>query len=388
MIISPFTYGNTVSSHSFTNRKTELSKLHNNLVQGINTMIISPRRWGKSSLVEKAILDINRKEKGYKTVIIDLFTVNSEKDFLEVFAREIIKSSSTKWEEWIRNSKFFFKQLIPKISFGADPYSDFSLSFEWDELKRHSDEVLNLPEAIATKKGFQFIICLDEFQNIASYSGYIEFEKKMRAVWQRQKNVTYCLYGSKQHMMADIFNSPSKPFFRFGDLILLKKIEAKHWIPFICKGFEQAGKSIEKEDAEMIPLIMKNHPWYVQQLAHYTWNLTSGKASVEEIKKALDEVINANTPFYQKEIETMSPTQINLLKAIASGEVQFTSTEVMQKYKLGTPRNVLKNKKVLIKNDIIDHAEKAVSFLDPVFEIWFQKQFINPHYDKQIWNSQ
>ncbi len=122
MIISPFTYGNTVSSYSFTNRKTELSKLHNNLVQGINTMIISPRRWGKSSLVEKAILDINRKEKGYKTVIIDLFTVNSEKDFLEVFAREIIKSSSTKWEEWIRNSKFFFKQLIPKISFVADPY--------------------------------------------------------------------------------------------------------------------------------------------------------------------------------------------------------------------------------------------------------------------------
>lgn len=385
---SPFIYGNTVSSGAFTNRKTEIEKLYNNLIQGINTMIISPRRWGKSSLVEKVVNDINRKNKDRRTIIIDLFSVNTEKDFLETFAREIIKVSSNKWEEWIKNSKYFFKQLIPKISFGIDPFTDFSLSFDWEELKSHSDEVLNLPEIIAKKKNIQFIICLDEFQNIAPYPGFSDLEKKMRAIWQRQKNVTYCLYGSKRHMMTDIFNNPSKPFYRFGDMVLLNKINTKDWIRFIDSGFVKTGKVIEKTDAEIIPKLMKNHPWYVQQLAHYTWNLTGKKATVEQIKKALVEVINANTPFYQKETETISLTQLNLLKAVTFNEVRFTSTEVMQKYKLGTPRNVLKNKAILIKNDIIDNTGESLSFLDPAFEIWFKKQFFNQSYDKQIWNNQ
>ncbi len=387
MIDSPFIYGNTVSSEAFTNRRKEIKKLYNNLIQGINTMIISPRRWGKSSLVEKVVNDINRKNKDRKTVIIDLFSITSEKEFLETFASEIIKVSSNKWEEWIKNSKAFFKQLIPKMSFGVDPYSDFSLSFDWEELKSHSDEILNLPEVVAKKKNFQFIICLDEFQNIASYPGFLEFEKKMRAVWQRQKHVTYCLYGSKRHMMTDIFNNPSKPFYRFGDIIILDKISTKDWIRFICNGFSKTGKIIEKTDAEVIPKLMKNHSWYVQQLAHYTLNLTGKNATTSEIKKALVEVINANTPFYQKEIETMSATQLNLLKAVASNEIQFTSTDVMQKYKLGTPRNVLKNKAVLIKNDIVDNTGGSVSFLDPAFEIWFKKQFFNQSYEVQIWNN-
>ncbi len=385
---SPFIYGNTVSSEAFTNRKAEIKKLYNNLIQGINTMIISPRRWGKTSLVEKVVNNIKRKNKDHKTVIIDLFSVSSEKEFLETFAGEVIKVSSNKWEEWIDNSKNFFRQLIPKISFGIDPYSDFSLSFEWEELQKHSNEILNLPEVIAKKKNIRFIICLDEFQNTASYPGFLDFEKKMRAVWQRQKLVTYCLYGSKRHMMADIFNNPSKPFYRFGDIILLEKINTKDWISFIINSFAKTGKMIEKTDAAIIPKLMKNHPWYVQQLAHYTWNLTDQKATVEEIKKALEEVIYANTPFYQKEIETMSPTQINLLKAVASGKVQLTSTEVMQKYKLGTPRNVLKNKKILIKNDVIENTGNTINFLDPAFEIWFKKQFFNQSFEEQIWKKE
>ena len=112
---SPFVYGSTVSSKSFTNREKEAEKLYQNLTQGINTTIISPRRWGKSSLVEKVINDINQKEKTFKTVIIDLFSVACEEEFLEVFTREVIKASSSKWEDWVKTEKNFFKQLIPLI---------------------------------------------------------------------------------------------------------------------------------------------------------------------------------------------------------------------------------------------------------------------------------
>ena len=161
---SPFIYGTTVSVLSFTNREIESRKLKSNLLNGINTTIISPRRWGKSSLVEKVIADINKKEKLTKTIIIDLFSVGSEEEFLEKFAREVIKASSSKWQEWMASGKEFFKKLTPKLSFGIDPISDFSLSFDLQELKKNNDEILNLPEIIAQKKGIKFIICLDEFQ--------------------------------------------------------------------------------------------------------------------------------------------------------------------------------------------------------------------------------
>jgi uncharacterized protein len=377
---SPFIYGTTVSIQSFTNREVESAKLQSNLLNGINTTIISPRRWGKSSLVEKVITDINKKDKKTKTVIIDLFSVSSEEEFLEQFAREIIKASSSKWQEWMSSGKDFFKKLIPKLSLGIDPTSDFSLSFDWQELKKNSDEILNLPETIAKKRGIKFIICLDEFQNLSYFNEYLFFEKKLRACWQRHKSVTYCLYGSKRHIMTDIFNNPSKPFYRFGDIILLQKIETKKWVSFICKSFATTNKKIDEKSAGIIPLVMKNHSWYVQQLAHYTWNLTHKKATTTEIYTALKELINANTPLYQKETESISHTQLNLLKAVAKNETQFTSAAVMNKHQLGTPRNVSKNKTLLINNDIIHEINNKFEFVDPAFELWFKKQFFNQPY--------
>jgi hypothetical protein len=374
---SPFIYGTTVSNHSFTNREAESAKLQSNLLNGINTTIISPRRWGKSSLVEKVIDDINKKNKKTKTVIIDLFSVGSEEEFLETFAREVIKASSSKWEDWMSSGRDLFKKLIPKISIGIDPTTDFSLSFDWEELKKNSDEVLNLPETIANVKGVKFIICLDEFQNLASFNDYQNFEKKLRAYWQRHKSVTYCLYGSKRHMMTDIFNNPAKPFYRFGDIMLLQKIETKKWVTFICTSFADSGKQIDEKTAEMIPLLMKNHSWYVQQLAHYSWNLSHKKATLAEVNTALKELINANSPLYQKETESISHTQLNLLKAVAKGETQFTSAAVMQKHMLGTPRNVSKNKTILINSDIIHEVNGMFEFVDPAFELWFKKQYFN-----------
>jgi hypothetical protein len=380
---SPFIYGTTVSVNSFTNREKEAEKLRSNLIYGINTTIISPRRWGKSSLVEKVIHGINKKEKKVKTVIIDLFSVSSEEEFLELYAREVLKASSTKWQEWISLGKEVFKKLIPKFSMSFDQ-SDFSLSFDWKELKKYSNEILDLPEIIAKKRALKFIICLDEFQNLSNFNGYSDIEKKMRASWQRHRNVTYCLYGSKRHMMSEIFNNPSKPFYRFGDIMLLPKIERERWNSFILNSFEASGKQISEIVASKIPELMKDHSWYVQQLSHYTWNKTGKKATENEVYAALKELIQANTPLYQKEVESISGTQLNLLKAVAKEETKFTSTAVMQQYKLGTPRNVSKNKNILINNDLIHEINGIYEFLDPAFELWFKKQFFNQSYLKQI----
>ncbi|OFY07979.1 MAG: ATPase [Bacteroidetes bacterium GWF2_43_63] len=377
---TPFIYGTTVSLKSFTDREKDAEKLYNNLTEGINTTIISPRRWGKSSLVEKVMHDIKTKNKNIIAVQIDLFSASSGEEFLELFAREVIMASSTKWQDWVKAAKEFFSRLIPQITIGVDPQTDFRIGFNWAELNKYPDEILNLPERMAVKLGKPCIICLDEFQNLASFAGFAGFEKKMRSVWQRQKNATYCLFGSKRHMMTDIFNNSSKPFYRFGDIMLLNKIPTEKWVTFIVDGFKKSGKTIHPEMARKIPALMKDHSWYVQQLAHYTWQKTEKAAGLEELSAALVELLNANSPLYQKDAESISVTQLNFLKAVACNETRLTSAAVMQKYRLGTPRNVQKNRIVLMENDIIDLENGKHVFLDPAFELWFRMQYFGEKY--------
>jgi len=380
MVKSPFIYGFTVSENNFTNRENEVLSLKFNLLQGINTAVISPRRWGKSSLVEKVIDEINKEEKAVKTVVMDLFSYAREEEFLEAFARETIKASSTKWEDWVRTAKEVFKQLVPSLTIGIDPKIDFNIGFHGGDLKKHRNEILDLPEIIAKKKKVRFVICIDEFQNVASFPAFETFEKQMRAVWQRHKNVSYCIYGSKRHMMIDIFNNSSKPFYRFGDIMLLPKIKEEKWVKFIVEGFRKTGKEISENLAVKIPQLMKNHSWYVQQLSHYTWQKSNKKVTKDELNSALQELIHANTPLYHREIEGLSSTQVNLVKAIVKGENKLTSARVMNEYKLGTPRNVSKNRDSLIADDMLNQDEKKFELLDPAFELWFNKQYFKIDY--------
>jgi len=375
--LGPFIYGKTVAKFSFTNRELETEKLISNLTHGINTMLISPRRWGKSSLVEKTMGEIKANYKSHKVVMIDLFSTANQQEFLQLFAREVIKASSTKWEDWMTIGKTFFKQIVPTLSIGIDPISDFSIGFDWKELQKHPDEVLSLPERIGLSKKCKFIICLDEFQNLAEFDNYVPFEKKMRAIWQTQKSTTYCIYGSKRHMMTEIFNKTSKPFYRFGDIILLNKIKRETWATFITKNFSRTKKKISKANARLIPTLMKDHSWYVQQLSHYAWQKTKDVCSKNIIFDALNELIYANSPLYHREIEIFSKKQLNLLKAIASGEIQLSSAKTLAEYDLGTSASVNKNKKILTISDVIHEQNGNYEFLDPAFEIWFKNMFFD-----------
>ena len=372
---SPFVYGVTVSDAAFTNRENEIKRLKSNLLNNINTMIISPRRWGKTSLVEKVSKQIANKNFKIKVINLDLFATSSQREFLEIFASEIVKASSNKLDDWIDSAKNLLKSITPSISLGVEPMTDFSLQFNWNQPAKNIKEILDLPQKLAEERNIQFVICIDEFQNLASFDNFEQFEKKMRSAWQRQTNVTYCLYGSMRHMMLDIFDNSSRPFYRFGDIILLPKISTKKWIDFIVKGFANTKKEITPELAKSIAEAMDNHPWYVQQLSHYTWLNTSRKATNRNLEEAIDELLTTNSPYYLLETSSISRTQLNLLKAIANNEAQLTSKSTMDEYDLGSPNNVTKNRNVLMEKDLIHQSENDYIFLDPAFGMWFRREF-------------
>lgn len=210
----------------------------------MNTVLISPRRWGKTSLVQKACR-LAQSDK-LKIVYLDIFSCRSDRDFYDAFASAVLKQTSSKVDEWLENIKLFLSRISPKISMGADPMTDFSISLEIDPKSNDSDEILQLPEKIAQKKGCNIVVCIDEFQQIAEFKDSKTFQKRLRSVWQLQKSVSYCLFGSKKHLMNELFEKKSLPFYKFGDAIYLQKIGTTDWIDYICGRFEATGKQISK----------------------------------------------------------------------------------------------------------------------------------------------
>ncbi|MDR0829917.1 MAG: ATP-binding protein [Prevotellaceae bacterium] len=372
---TPFQYGKLAEEGNFVNRINEKKTLKTNLQSGINTMLISPRRLGKSSLVKQAMKELQVEDNLLKICFIDAFTILTEEEFYKVFVQEIIKSTSSQWKNWVNTAKEFLKSFSPRISFGNDPMMDFSIGIDFKMLKENELEILNLPEKIAKEKNIKIIVCIDEFQNLARIGSYDVLEKKMRSVWQHQQNVTYCFYGSKRHMMMDIFNSTEKPFYRFGQIMFLSKIAENEWINFIVNKFTETGKVIAPELAKNLVNEVELHSWYVQQLAHFVWNMTDNEVDNDILQQAIGQVIETNLPFFKTEAEALSATQMNFLVAVARGERNFNSKETMEKYGLGTPSNITKNKKLLQRKDFLDKTQDGFQFLDPIFKKWLLKEY-------------
>ena len=372
---SPFVFGRKAVGDKFTDRETETKHLVSNFQNRVNTVLISPRRWGKSSLVKKAC-DLVANE---KTIVIhlDAFGIRDPQDFYTLLATEVIKKTSGKVETWLENTRKFISRLSPKISFGADPFSTFELTFNMEAIEKNYRELLDLPEKIAAEKSITLIICIDEFQNTANFSEAELFHKRLRTAWQNHHSVTYCLYGSKKHMMSTLFEKQSMAFYKFGETFNLEKISEKHWIAFITERFQSTGKKISKEQAEIITRTVKSHSYYVQQLSHLTWLRTSNEVKNEIITLAIDDLLAQNANLYQLETEILSQTQLNLLKAIASGITDgYSNPEILTKYRLGTSANVSKQKKVLYDRELIDIRGNKIEFLDTAYELWFRKNIL------------
>ncbi|MCD4734984.1 MAG: ATPase [Bacteroidales bacterium] len=373
---TPFVFGKLVTGKNFTDRENELKHLKQNFISGINTILISPRRWGKSSLVKKAGDEIVRSDKKIKIVYLDMFNMRSEEEFYKSLSENVLKSVSNRIEELIANSKEFFKQFVPKITFSAGSQLEISLGLNWSEVKQQPDEILNLPERISEKKGYKIIICINEFQNLAYFEDPLAFQKKMRSFWQQHQFANYCLYGSKRHMLTEVFTSPSMPFYKFGDLLFLNKIPADFWKVFIRDRFRSTGKKISSEFALAIAFTAKEHPYYVQQLAQLCWLRTTVEVQYKTVTEATDSLVRQLSLLFQYRTESLSTTQIYFLKAMISGVIKYSSKETISDFNLGTSANVARIKSALIRKEIIDEIIPGyIEILDPIYEIWLKDYY-------------
>lgn len=376
MNATPFVYGKVADNENFTDRKQDLNYLASNFKGLINTIIISPRRWGKTSLVNKAV-DEFAKSSDYIVCKIDIFNCRTEEQFYTAFANNVLKSSFTAWEEFIAGAKKYLMRMLPKIAM-SDNSQNFELSFGID-FKDHNlsfDEILDLPQTIAKDKNKSVIVCIDEFQNINEYNDSLGFQQKLRSHWQLHNRVCYCLYGSKRHMLLNIFSDNQMPFYKFGDIHFLQKISRPDWVLFIEKRFNDTGKKITPELCGIIADKTKNHPYYTQQLSQQVWLRTTYESSAEIVNEAFDALVNQLSLLFSNIIDSLTAKQISFLVALANGEKNFSSKETLRKYDLGTSANIKNLKQVALNKDIIDILpENIIEFQDPVFEFWLKNNF-------------
>ena len=369
----PFIFGVATSGDNFTDREKETLRLVLNFQHGVNTVLISPRRWGKTSLVQKAC-SLAQSDK-LKIVYLDIFSCRSDRDFYDAFASAILKQTSSKLDVWLDHAKLFLSRISPKISMGTDPMTDFSISLEINPKSNNIDEILQLPEKIAQKKGYNIVVCIDEFQQIAEFKDSKTFQKRLRSIWQLQKSVSYCLFGSKKHLMNELFEKKSLPFYKFGDAIYLSKIETRDWIDYICRRFEATGKRISEKLAEKICQIVDNHSSYVQQLAWLVWIHTDKIATEQDLETAYQDIIDQNTPLFEKQTESLTTYQMNFLRAIIDGvHSEFTTQEILHKYQLGSSANVSIVKRALVKKELIEIEKRQVIIPDPVMAVWLKRE--------------
>lgn len=369
----PFVFGVPATGSNFTDREQETARLVMNFKHGINTILISPRRWGKTSLVRKAISKSESDD--LKIVYLDIFACRSERDFYDAFASAVLKQTSSKLEEWLQHAKMFLTRINPKISMGTDPMADFSVSLELNPDTEDVDEILQLPERIARRKGINIVVCIDEFQQIGEFKDSKAVQKRLRSVWQLQQSVSYCLFGSKKHLMNELFERRSLPFYKFGDAIYLSKIETPYWVEYIRGRFESTGKKISKELAERIAVMVDNHSSYVQQLAWLVWIHAGSEATDKDLDMAYQDLLNQNTPLFERQTENLTTYQLNLLRAIVDGHhTGFSTREMLQTYQLGTSANVSVAKRALIKQELIDTDHRQVYISDPVLQEWLRRE--------------
>ncbi len=368
-----FTYGGVAEGENFTDREDETRRLVANFEHGVNTLLVSNRRIGKTSLVRR----VRELVDGGKVAVVylDVFDCRSEYDFYNKLASAVLRQTATKAEALLQNVRSFLGSVSPKITLSPDPTTEFAVSLGLAPRECPPERVLDLAERIAKKLKKRIVVCIDEFQQVGEFPDSLQVQKRLRGAWQLQQHVSYCLFGSRKHLMTEMFQNRSMPFYQFGDAVFLDTIPAEKWIPFIRGKFRKQKMSISEEVAGRICEAVRCHSSYVQQLSWLVMLRTDREATAETVERAVEELVEQNSALFMQQTVGLTSTQMNLLRAIANDlHDGLQSKKVLEEYNLGTRANVGRIRKALVDRDLVEIRENGLYFCDPVFGLWFRSR--------------
>jgi len=326
---------------------------------------MSPRRYGKTSLVNEAMIASKM-----RWLRINMELIADEVDLANYYVRNAL--SLSKFEM----IKSYLKNLKIQPSIQIQPETgEFSVSFAADKrnISTLLSDSLQLPEIIARQKKEKIVIVLDEFQDIRRISPMLE--RKMRGIFQYHQNVTYIFIGSQESMIQEIFQNRKNPFYKFGRQITLAKIVKSELVEFITNRFNVEGLNARSIIEEVLEF-SNCHPYYTQQLCHEIFILAEGENPGKEIiKKAVDQIINEHHADYSRWWNTLSNTERKVVIGIAAGDVMGpTSQEFIRKYGIrsaSTSGSIIT--KLTATGTLVREKGGIIKIEDPFWREWILK---------------
>lgn len=372
---NPFVVGKYLSNKYFCDRFEETEFLRKQISNGRDVALISPRRIGKSGLIQHFFSQPDIKER-YHVFFVDIYATTSLAEFVYTLGKEIyeqLKPQTTVWKE-----KFF--QVI----------SSFRIGFKLDSLSGNPIFDLGLGDIQAPQATLDeifvyinesdkpCIIAIDEFQQIGEYAEK-NVEALLRTKIQKCQRAQFIFSGSKRHMMSNMFNSPSKPFYQSAISMGLEPIPVEVYTDFAARMFEENGKHVEKSVIETVWKQYDGYTWFVQMMMNELFALTpSGATCLEaQIPVAWHNVIMTQENSYKDLLSNLPPKQKMVLQAIAKEGMahNVTSSRFVKKYNLNSASSVQSAVKLLLKNDLITQSDNGYRVYDYFLSEWLAKVY-------------
>jgi len=355
---NPFKFGTVVDGQYFTNRENEIKKIKSYLKSANHIIIISPRRYGKTSLIKKILA-----ESDYKYIYLDLQLVVSEEDFASQLLKRIYRIFPF---QKLKNKIKTFRIIPAVILNPVTGETEISFRPGTKDLAPLED-VLNLIENLGNPDK-KIKVVLDEFQEI--YRINPSLDRMLRSVMQNHKNVNYIFMGSSESMLREIFEKKNSPFYRFGSLFRLGKIPEENFRRFLSERFAGVTEHAP-EVADEILGITGAHPHYTQQLAFTVWESISAEGYREDIvEMSVDEIVRSHDNDFERLWNTFNRTDMLILTGMSLSNLSPLSEEFRKQFGTGAMSTVFSAIQRLVKKGIIIKEESQYRIDDPFFQKW------------------
>ena len=375
-MFNPFYYGQVATGADFTDRTTELKELVAELDSGARVFLISPRRYGKTSLAFNALAAL--KERGIITAHMDMYDVSTVEQFAAHYARALARAAETKTENIISFIREVIPSLRPSVTISAE--GEISVGIEAaprkPELSLLVKDLLEIPQKTAERKKKKFAVFFDEFQEIRNVGGEA-LERAMRSAFQRQKDVGYLFAGSKQHIMSDMVLNKNKPFYKMGKVVFLGKIPSAELGSFISGKFRASGKTMDAGTTDEIIKVSRAIPYYTLHLCHEIWSGCADMKNVPRfaVAEAVDRIVQGLSPMFLSMWDSLALSQRKLLQAMSvSGATDLFSMGFIDSYRLGSASSVQKSEALLMTKGVLEKEEGVTAFSDIWFREWIKKK--------------
>lgn len=373
LVNNPFVVGKYLSDKYFCDRSEETEFLRKQVLNGRDVALISPRRIGKSGLIQHFFNQPDI-QANYYVFFVDIYATTSLAEFVYVLGKEIyeqLKPQTTVWKERFFQIITSFRVGFKLDSFTGSPIFDLGLG-DIQVPQTTLDEIFDY----INEADKPCIIAIDEFQQISEYAEK-NVEALLRTKIQRCNKAHFVFSGSKRHMMSNMFNSPSKPFYQSAVSMGLEPIPIEVYTEFSIRLFEDSGKRVEREVIEMVWKRYDGYTWFVQMMMNelYAMTLEGQTCQKERVDEAWRHIILTQENSYKDILSNVPPKQKQLLQAIAKEGVtkNITSSKFIKKYNLTSASSVQSAAKQLLKNDLITQTDGFYRVYDYFFSDWLAK---------------